>query len=223
MEKALIFKEWVKTRMVFFISLAFAVSITLYSVLMMKRLIELKGVEHLWLIMLLKDNTFVDMIKYVPVIAGIAVGIAQMTPEMTGKRLKLTLHLPYPQGRLIALMLLTGFVEILVIYFLQAGVIVAFDASILPSELVLRVMLTVLPWFFAGFFAYFFVSAICLEGTLRRRVILALVGIALLMVCFVQPAPEAYNGMLVLLAVVTLLLPLLSLGSVIRFKEGRQD
>lgn len=58
MEKALIFKEWIKTRMVFFISLGLAVSIALYAVVMMNRLIELKGIDHLWLIMLLKDNTF---------------------------------------------------------------------------------------------------------------------------------------------------------------------
>ena len=53
MQKALIFKEWVKTRMVFFISLALAVCVALYAVLMMKRLVELKGMDHLWLIMLL--------------------------------------------------------------------------------------------------------------------------------------------------------------------------
>ena len=43
MERALIFKEWVKTRMVFFVSLGLAVCIGLYTVAMMNRLIELKG------------------------------------------------------------------------------------------------------------------------------------------------------------------------------------
>ena len=74
MEKALIFKEWVKTRMVFFISLALAICVALYAVLMMKRLIELKGVDHLWLILLLKDNTFIDIIKYIPLVVGVALG-----------------------------------------------------------------------------------------------------------------------------------------------------
>ena len=80
MQKALIFKEWVKTRMVFFISLALAVCVALYAVLMMKRLVELKGMDHLWLIMLLKDNTFIDIIKYVPLVVGVAVAVAQMAP-----------------------------------------------------------------------------------------------------------------------------------------------
>ena len=77
MEKALIFKEWVKTRMVFFISLALAICVALYAVLMMKRLIELKGVDHLWLILLLKDNTFIDIIKYIPLVVGVALETVQ--------------------------------------------------------------------------------------------------------------------------------------------------
>lgn len=223
MEKALIFKEWVKTRMVFFISLALAVCVALYAVLMMKRLIELKGVDHLWLIMLLKDNSFIDIIKYVPLVIGLALGVAQMAPEMAQKRLKLTLHLPYPQGKLVGLMLLTGLVELLVIFVIQALIIGIYDASVLPSELVWRVMLTTLPWYFAGLTAYLFVTSICLEGTWARRVILALLGIAVLMIFFLQPALEAYNGMMLIILITTLLLTILSFGSIARFKEGRQD
>lgn len=223
MEKAIIFKEWIKTRMVFAISLVLAVSVALYAVLMMNRLIELKGAEHLWLIMLLKDNTFVDIIKYVPLVIGLAVGVAQMAPEMSQKRLKLTLHLPYPQGRLIALMLLSGLCELLAIYFLQAAIIATYDFSILPVELVERVMLTMLPWYFAGFTAYLFVTAICLEGTWRRRIVLSLLAIAVLMMYFLQTALEAYNGMMFIIIIATLLLTVLSFGSIIRFKEGRQD
>lgn len=223
MEKAIIFKEWIKTRMVFAISLVLAVSVALYAVLMMNRLIELKGAEHLWLIMLLKDNTFVDIIKYVPLVIGLAVGVAQMAPEMSQKRLKLTLHLPYPQGRLIALMLLSGLCELFVIYFLQAAIIATYDFGILPVELVERVMLTMLPWYFAGFTAYLFVTAICLEGTWRRRIVLSLLAIAVLMMYFLQTALEAYNGMMFIIIIATLLLTVLSFGSIIRFKEGRQD
>lgn len=223
MEKALILKEWIKTRMVFFISLFIALALAAYAILMMNRLIELKGVQHLWIIMLLKDNTFVDIIKYIPLVIGIALGIAQMAPEMAQKRLKLTLHLPYPQGPLIALMLATGMVELFIIFLLQATVIAAYDFTIMPSEMVWRVMLTTMPWYFAGFTAYLFATAICLEGTWIRRIILGLIGIGTLMVFFLQPMPEAYNGIVFTMIVAILLFTILSFGSVIRFKEGRQD
>ncbi len=223
MEKAILMKEWLKTRRVFLVSLLLAIAVAGYAVLMMNRLIELKGVDHLWLIMLLKDNTFVDIIKYIPLVIGIAIAVAQMVPEMTQKRLKLTLHLPYPQRRLVSLMLLTGVLELLVIYLIQIVILAVYDSTILPRELVCRVLLTTLPWYFAGFTAYLFTTSICLEGTWKMRVILGLLCIASLMIYFLQPALEAYNGMLLVMLVFTFLLTLLSFGSVIRFKEGRQD
>ena len=76
MEKALLYKEWLKTRRVFFAALVLAVALACYAVLMMNRLIELKGVDHLWLIMLMKDNTFIDIIKYSPLAIGIPIGAA---------------------------------------------------------------------------------------------------------------------------------------------------
>ena len=209
--------------MVFFIALALAVAVAAYAILMMNRLIELKGVQHLWIVMLLKDNTFIDIIKYVPLAAGIALGIAQMAPEMAQKRLKLTLHLPYPQGRLIALMLAAGLVELLVVFVLQAAVLAVYDFTVMPSEMVWRVMLTAVPWYLAGFTAYLFTTAICLEGTWARRIILGLIAIGTLMIFFLQPAPEAYNGMVVTMLIAILLFTILSFGSVTRFKEGRQD
>lgn len=223
MERAILMKEWLKTRMVFFICLLVSLAVAVYAIIMMNRLIELKGVDHLWLIMLLKDNSFVDTIKYIPMFAGIATGVAQMVPEMTQKRLKLTLHLPYSQNRLVALMLVTGLLELAVVFVVQASVISVYDSIILPSELVSRVILTTLPWYFAGFTAYLFVSAICLEGTNSRRIILSLLAIAVLMIYFLQPALEAYNGMIIVMVVFMAVLTILSYGSVARFKEGRQD
>lgn len=223
MEKALFYKEWLKTRNIFAMALIVAVAMAGYVILAMNRLIEIHGVEHLWLIMLMKDNSFVDFLKYVPLAVGLAIGTAQMVPEMVQKRLKLTLHLPYPQRRLVALMLLAGIAELLVIYIIQLAMVVIYDASILPHELVGRVVLTMLPWYFAGFTAYLFVTAICLEGTWVMRIVLALLAVATLMIYFLQPALEAYNGMIFIMIVFVLLLTTLSFGSVLRFKEGRQD
>lgn len=223
MEKALFYKEWLKTRSIFAVALIVAVAMAGYVILAMNRLIEIHGVEHLWLIMLMKDNSFVDFLKYVPLAVGLAIGTAQMVPEMVQKRLKLTLHLPYPQRRLVALMLLAGIAELLVIYIIQLAMVVIYDASILPHELVGRVVLTMLPWYFAGFTAYLFVTAICLEGTWVMRIVLALLAVATLMIYFLQPALEAYNGMIFIMIVFVLLLTTLSFGSVLRFKEGRQD
>ncbi|MDE6368065.1 MAG: hypothetical protein K2K94_02370, partial [Muribaculaceae bacterium] len=64
----------------------------------------------------MKDISNVDTLTYIPLAIGLAVGIAQMVPEVSQKRLKLTLHLPFPQFRLVAMMLVTGLLELLFIY-----------------------------------------------------------------------------------------------------------
>lgn len=223
MEKAIFYKEWIKTRRVFFISLLLAVAMAVYALLAMNRLIALKGAEHLWIVMLLKDNSFIDIVKYVPLVVGVAVAVAQMAPEMSHKRLKLTLHLPYPQMKLVGIMLSAGLLEILAVYVVQLAIITVYDLTILPHELVARVVLTALPWYFAGFAAYLFAASVCLEGRWYMRVALSLLGIGVLMMFFLQDSPEAYNGIIVGMVVFVPVLALLCFGSVIRFKEGRQD
>ena len=223
MEKAIVYKEWIKTRGVFFISLLLAVAMAEYAILAMNRLIALKGVDHLWIVMLAKDNSFIDIIKYVPLAVGIAVAVAQMAPEMSHKRLKLTLHLPYPQMKLIGIMLATGLAEVLVIFAVQILMLIIYDYTIITPEMVWRVALTAMPWYFAGFTAYLVVASVCLEGTWYMRFLLSLIGIAAVMMYFLQESPEAYNGAVAYMLLFTAVLGLFSFGSVVRFKEGRQD
>lgn len=222
MEKAIIEKEWLKTRLAAAASMVLCLAMAAYAILKINRLVALKGADHLWMIMLLKDNTFIDAIQYTTVISAIIVGIAQMAPEMTQKRLKLTLHLPYPQMRMVGLMLSVGLAELIAIFALQCASIAVFYSTLIPASLVWRVVLTSMPWYLAGLIAYLFTSAVCLEGTWMRRAVLALLGVCAVMICYLQPAPEAYNGMLWMIVAFVFLLALLPLGSVLRFKEGRQ-
>lgn len=223
MEKALIFKEWLKLRKVYAATFVLAAALTVYAMIVINRLITLKGVEHLWMIMLLKDNTFVEILKYMPLAVGIALGAAQMVPEMQQKRLKLTLHLPFPQMRLCSIMLGFGLVLCLSVFVVQWVAVGIFYSRLIPSQLVWRVLLTMLPWYAAGLSGYIFTSGVCLEGTWRRRVILSLLGVAVVMICYLQRAPEAYNAFVVFIIGYVCVLITLPLGSVMRFKEGRQD
>ena len=81
MEKAIIVKEWLKTRLAAAASMVLCLAMAAYAILKINRLVALKGADHLWMIMLLKDNTFIDAIQYTTVISAIIVGIAQMAPE----------------------------------------------------------------------------------------------------------------------------------------------
>lgn len=224
MYKALLSKEWLKTRRVFWTAMIISVLVACYAVMEMRTMIETRGMVALWLTMLQKDVSYVNVMKYIPLLVGLAVGAAQMIPEMSQKRLKLTLHLPVPTVRLIAVMLGMGVVQLMTIYLVQTTIIAVYDACILPAELVWRVIQTMLPWYLGGITAYFFVSAICLEGTWKMRVTLALLGVAILLVMYLRPdTMAAYDSMLFTIVIFIFMITVLTFGSVARFKEGLQD
>lgn len=223
MWKAIVYKEWLKTRAVFGLAVLLAVCVAGYEIINMNRILTLKGVEHIWQIMLLKDNMFVNHLPYIPLFAGIGIGLAQMLPEMSQKRLKLTLHLPYPQNRMILVMLATGFCEMLAVSIVVVAIVAGYDVNILAGELVARVLLTMLPWLVCGINAYFVTAAVCLESSRRQRCLLGLLGVGIVSAYYVEPAPEAYNHSIAGFAFFAVACALLVYRSVYRFKEGRLD
>ena len=223
MYKALMTKEWMKTRRALIVCLCVALFFTIYALLGINRVTATHGVEHIWLIMLMKDQTFIDAIKYVPLLCGLIIGLAHMMPEMQLYRLKLTLHLPVPVSRLLLTMLGCGLLELTLIFLIMAVAIACCYAPIITGEMTTFVLLSTIPWFLAGYTAYLFAAAICLEGRWKRRILLALIAAALICVYFFQSAPGAYNGFAPWAAIFTLLLVSLSFASVYRFKQGMID
>ena len=174
MLKAIVYKEWLKTRGVFLIGLLLSVCMAGFEILSMNRVGTVKGVEHIWQIMLMKDNMFVNHLTFIPLAVGVGVGLAQMLPEMVQKRFKLTLHLPYSQNRMVLAMLAVGLAEIVAVSVVTSVIVVVYDMRILAPELVSRVVLTMSPWFVAGVVAYFFTAAVCIEGCRVQKVALSL-------------------------------------------------
>lgn len=223
MYKALINKEILKTRRAFWCCLALSAFFTGYAILGINRVIATHGVEHVWLIMLMKDQIFIDAVKYVPLLCGLLIGLAQMMPEMQSNRLKLTLHLPVGAPQLLFTMLGAGFGELTAIYLLQAAAIALYFFRIVTPEMTGFVLGSTIPWFLAGYTAYFFTCAIALEGKWRRRILLALLGFGMITIFFLQAAAGAYESMWVTAVVCTLLTAFLSYYSIIRFKQGLID
>ena len=223
MEKALCYKEWIKTRYYYFLAILVSWGMTGYCILKINRAITMKGAPHLWEVMLGKDVVFIDLLTYLPLLIGIFLAWVQFVPEMQQNRLKLTLHLPYPQLRMINLMLLYGLVVLLICFAANYVLMTVYMQGVLAPELYSRILLTALPWYLAGIAAYLLISWICLEPTWKRRVLNLVISVLLLRIFFLAPAPEAYNAFLPWLAIYTLLTASLSWLSIARFKAGEQD
>jgi len=102
MFKSLIFKEWLKIRwasaavfLVFLLMLGYIYINTAYYM----RFIEPTG---MWYNVVIRGMIFYGgLYIYLPLFAGILIGITQFVPEIIANRLKLTLHLPMKENTIL--------------------------------------------------------------------------------------------------------------------------
>ena len=223
MIKAIFYKEWIKMRWFCLVAALFLAGFTAYALLRVQRVITFKGAAHIWEVMLEKEVVFIDILQYLPVLLGVLLALVQFIPEMTHKRLKLTLHLPFPQRKMILLMMGVGLAALAVLPAVQAFVLWCYFHTLLAPELVSRILLTSLPWYLAGLALYPLAAWVCLEPTWRRRVADILVAVGVCRLFFLSETPQAYDGMLPWLLALLLCVLFFPLLSVYRFKQGCQD
>ena len=223
MKKAIFYKEWIKTHRYFWLALIVSSVFVIYALLQLQRVIGFKGVEHLWEILLSRETVFIELLTYVPLAIGVLLALVQFVPEIQQKRLKLTLHLPYPQRSMIGLMLAAGLVQLGIIFVLNYLTLWAYLQSILAPELVARILLTSLPWYLCGITGYLFAAWICLEPTWKRKLLNFFISCGIIRIFFLSNVPQAYDGFIWILLLFTGFTFILPWLSVTRFKAGKQD
>ena len=169
MIKAIFYKEWIKMRWFCLVAALFLAGFTAYALLRVQRVITFKGAAHIWEVMLEKEVVFIDILQYLPVLLGVLLALVQFIPEMTHKRLKLTLHLPFPQRKMILLMMGVGLAALAVLSAVQAFVLWCYFHTLLAPELVSRILLTSLPWYLAGLALYPLAAWVCPDVAAASR------------------------------------------------------
>ena len=155
MNRMIIYKEWIKTRWALLAIVVVLLGATAFTLLSLGKNVEFRGAGLLWSVLSLKDTVLIESLRYLPVFAGALLAAAQFLPETTRKRLKLTLHLPYPQGKMIAMMYGFGCCILLVLFLLQACVLGVVLNRWVVSELTVRILKTAAVWYLAGICTYF--------------------------------------------------------------------
>lgn len=223
MIKPIIYKEWLKTRW-YIAGAALVVAAFLFSIFLnLGKTAQIRGAAVLWSVLMFKDSVLFEGLRYVPLALGALLAVVQFIPEVVRGRLKLTLHLPYPQGRMVFLMYLYGIVVLAVFCALITFAVALFSGKYVCCELISRIIRTMLPWFLAGLSSYIWVSAACLEPTWKGRVVILVLLAGLLSVLFLSPVPQAYDSFIWLLLAFVLCGQILIFNSIARFKEGLQD
>lgn len=223
MLKALFYKEWIKTRRVIYLLALLSIALIAYTFIHNEQMIRVGGALQTWANIVLKAMPILpQVVDWFPLLAGTLLALVQFVPEMTDKRLKLTLHLPLPEGQIVRSMMLYGsLILTLMFLFFYAALAIGLQRYY-ATEIIAAMSYQLIPCLLAGLTAYFFASWICLEPNWRQRVMSAICAIGGLAIYYFNAKPGAYLPLLPWLIVLTLVAFYFPFYSTARFKEGVQ-
>ena len=176
MYKSVFFKEWLKIRwasmgllIAFLLMLGYIYLNTSYYM----RFIEPNG---MWYNVIIRGMIFYgDWFVYLPLFAGLLIGVTQFIPEISSNRLKLALHLPMKENVMLLTMLSIGTIVLFVIFTITYLLLTIISLYFFPLEVLNSLIITSLPWYVAGFIAYWSVAMISIEILWKIRVALLIV------------------------------------------------
>ncbi len=223
MIQALFYKEWIKTRRIILLVSVIFTGTIVYTFINFGQLFRIRGAVQAWADVILKDAALLSgIIEWIPLLAGILLGLAQFVPEMEYKRLKLTMHLPLTESRIISVMLLYGIMVLVSFYLLGYGCLLAGTSIYYPSEIVEAMVEKSLPWFLGGFAGYLFSAWVCFEPVWRQRIINAFAAVCALSFFYIASGSGTYIPFIPYLIVLIIVAFSFPFYSAIRFKEGVQ-
>lgn len=218
---ALFYKEWIKTRRPVFLMALALVAFIVYALVHTEQLFRVNGHVAIWSAIILKDMSVLPTsVKWFPLLTGLLLGIAQYVPEMRDKRLKLTLHLPMPETKIIFFMLGYGMTVLFVAYVLMCMILSASLSFYYTTEIMQSVLWQLLVYGEGGVACYLFTAWVCIEPVWKQRVVNALAAMSALYLFFMEMESGAYGSFglfSTILLIVGFCFPFYSAG---RFKNG---
>ncbi len=220
MIQAIYYKEWHKSRWTLLVVFFLFAATIIYALINIAQSIRISGIDPVWDMIVQKGTYYFGYIKYLPLAAAVLLGITQYAPEMANKRLKLTLHLPLSENKIMLTMLSYGVGLLILTFILAYWAIFAGTRYYFPTEVAQWNTSITLPWFLAGLTGYLLTAWICIEPVWKQRIYNSLISLAILALFFFDVIPGAYTPSTGYLVAVTILTIGFSFLSLIRFKDG---
>lgn len=220
MWKSILFKEWLKLRWILAICAAAGIAVIASIFFNLKHDISFSGATNYWYSILFMGNNYFLILKYIPLLIGLAVGVAQYFPETVNKRIKLSFHLPVEENRLLIIMMLSGTICLLMIFSIIFLLFWMVSIHFLPFEIVGAAVTSIIPWFLAGFVVYYFIGLVVLEPVWKYWILYGLIGYASLDLFLEAGIPGSAEPAVWKFLVMTLLLSTSLLFSANRFRKG---
>lgn len=218
MYKALIYKEWLKTRWAY-LSLVILSFLTLtYIAISLAHDVEFNTPKGMLSFIIYYKYSFFSDIKYIILASGLVMAIVQFFPEMTADRLKLTLHLPVEEKKLLLQMISIGLIFLSALYIIIVISILIISSVHFPTEISTNSFVTMIPWLMAGFTAYLAIATVIVEPIWARRIELLVVFIGYLF--FFDISLDYSTSAILLLLLASSFFGLFILISGYHFKRG---
>lgn len=220
MWKSVIYKEWLKIRWFVLLFAGLGMLAVAYIFLRVQHDFKFNEPQNYWYLVMFQNFQFFGPMKFIPIVGALALSIAQYFPETVSKRIKLTFHLPINENKVLLMMMLLGTACLFAAYILLLGLFYALSSIYFPSNVILPSLLSITPWFLAGFSTYYLVALIVLEPVWKYRFLYFIVTAAFIPLFLESGLAGAYAPANLMLALFTVLLSISLLFSGYRFRKG---
>ncbi len=224
MIKATFYKEWIKSSNVIKLLLLITLALICYGFISVIQMFNSTAAHEVWALVVHKDMIMIpSLLKWVLLGSGIVIAFVQYSSEMVNKRLKLTLHLPCSEVKIIVSMYLFGMVVLFSIFLLSYVAYTVIFSFYFPREIVVAHLLSISPYVVASIVGYFLTAAVIVEPIWKRRVIAAFTAMGALSMFLVGGHSSAMVYNYSFMALLVVLSVLSSNYSITRFKDGAQN
>ena len=220
MWKSIIYKEWIKTRWFLIVFAALGLLAVGYIFLKVQHDYKFNDPNNYWYFIIFQGFQYFGKLKFIPIIGGLAIAIAQYFPETVDKRIKLTFHLPINENIVLIMMMLFGTVSLLVVYITILLLFYALSTIWFPANIIAPALITITPWFLSGFAIYYLASLILLEPVWKFRLFYLIFASAIFPVFLESNSTEVYAPINLLLFILVIFLTVSLLFSGYRFRKG---
>lgn len=215
----LIYKEWIKTR--WFALVALLAGLAAVIGIVTGVIGGMRADAAFYLSQLLTGREqFFSLFRFVPLLAAVLIGVSQFLPEVTDKRIKLSLHLPLSPVCVVYTMVLYGVALLSAVLFCCLALFTASTALYLPGEVIAAALVTMTPWILGGMTAYFWIAMMAMEPVGKFRFFYCVVAYLLVSIFMKKIAIGNVQTLLPVFVVLTGISSVSVLFTARRFNKG---
>ncbi len=193
---AVFYKEVIKTRYMMLLLFAANMLYMVWNFIVLRRLFMQDHSEVVWYRTVNLGQIPYDGMMFVPFITAVIYCIFQFLQEMRDGRIRIALHAPCDSSLVVLLHALFGMVFLTVIFACDALILYTSIINYYPPEVGVSALITILPWFIAGFYVYLGGAFVMLEPQPKRKILAAIVCLGLCIPLFLYKSAGFYVDVL---------------------------